>query len=381
VIGGTPTASGGLGPYTYSWAPATGLDNWNIANPIASPTVTTEYIVTVTDDNNCTFTDSVTVMVALPRLGGGTAPETYYLIVDMLGKRTQVEMNYLKNTTKEKCQAYDAEQEYLLAFPKGTQVLCGDCESSGCYPKIIVMSPSDESITPPEGMAIVGPIFDFTGYKDLRRQIPCHVVTSFDPVASVLLNYDPELVPTGGFDPVIGFYSHEQGQWILLPPDTGVVAAVGVATGLTDYFASPFAVLVSVPPTAPATPEPTPPTPEPAHFVASGLNITPAEVKAGDNVTISLNVANDGETAGSYTVELKINGNVIDSKTVTLNGGQSEAVSFAVSSAEAGTYEASASGLSGSFTVEAASNWWIYLIIAAVVILGGVLVFLIRKRV
>jgi LPXTG-motif cell wall-anchored protein len=55
-------------------------------------------------------------------------------------------------------------------------------------------------------------------------------------------------------------------------------------------------------------------------------------------------------------------------------------VSFTVSAAEAGTYEATASGLSGSFTVETTSNWWIYLIIAAVVILAGVLVLLIRRR-
>ncbi|HMP83564.1 MAG TPA: cadherin-like domain-containing protein, partial [Verrucomicrobiota bacterium] len=65
-IGGSPTASGGSGGYTYSWSPATGLDNANIANPTASPASTTEYTVTVTDASGCTAQDSVTVTVNTP---------------------------------------------------------------------------------------------------------------------------------------------------------------------------------------------------------------------------------------------------------------------------------------------------------------------------
>lgn len=49
TLGGQPTAVGGTGPYTYSWAPSTGLDYTNIANPIAKPTSTTTYTLTVTD--------------------------------------------------------------------------------------------------------------------------------------------------------------------------------------------------------------------------------------------------------------------------------------------------------------------------------------------
>jgi len=310
--------------------------------------------------------------------GGGPAPDKCYLIIDMLGERTMVEIGCCTNTTMEECEAYDPEEVHLLELQLDTLVRCGDCEGCNCYPKIIVMSPSDETIEPPDGMTLVGPLYDFTGYKDIRQQLACNLVTYFNPMASVLLHYDPTLLPPGASEPVIGFYSHADNRWVILPPDTGRVAEVGVVTGMAEYFASPFAVLASAPP--PATPELPPPAPAPAHFVASSLNITPAEVKAGETVTISLNVANDGEETGTYTAELKINGNTIDSKVVTLDGGQSELVSFAVSSSEAGTYEATVSGLSGSFTVEATSIWWIYLIIAAVVIIGGVLVLRFRKR-
>ncbi len=304
----------------------------------------------------------------------------YHLIIDMLGEITQVEIDYCLNTTLEGCEAYDAGKVHLLELEHGTLVRCGDYEGCDCYPKIIVMSLSDESITPPEGMVIVGDIYDFTGYKDTRRQIACQLATYFDPVASVLLNYDPELLPEGAADPVIAFYSHTDNQWVILPPDPGVVAEVGVATGLAAYFASPFAVLVNVLPPPPTIPEPPALAPAPAHFVATGLNITPAEIKVGESVTISLNVANDGEETGTYIVELKINGQTIDSQVVTLDGGQSESVSFTVTETEVGTYEATVSGLSGAFTVVKTSNWWIFIIIAAVVIIGGLLALRFRKR-
>ena len=37
--------------YTYSWSPATGLSNPNIAQPSASPTSTTTYTLTMTPAN------------------------------------------------------------------------------------------------------------------------------------------------------------------------------------------------------------------------------------------------------------------------------------------------------------------------------------------
>jgi photosystem II stability/assembly factor-like uncharacterized protein/subtilisin-like proprotein convertase family protein len=48
---------------TYSWSPALGLSNPNIANPIASPLVTTTYTVTATL-NGCVKTRSITINVS-----------------------------------------------------------------------------------------------------------------------------------------------------------------------------------------------------------------------------------------------------------------------------------------------------------------------------
>lgn len=62
------TATGG---YTYVWTPADGLDNPNIANPIASPTQTTTYYLTAY--NSCfTDKDSLTITVnPLPIINAG----------------------------------------------------------------------------------------------------------------------------------------------------------------------------------------------------------------------------------------------------------------------------------------------------------------------
>lgn len=56
----TLNASGGK---TYSWSPTTGLSNNNTYNPLANPTSTTTYTVTVTDSNGCVNTDAVVITI------------------------------------------------------------------------------------------------------------------------------------------------------------------------------------------------------------------------------------------------------------------------------------------------------------------------------
>ena len=60
-IGGA--TSGGKEPYIYAWSPSTGLSSATVATPVASPSATTTYSLTVIDANNCTSTNSVTVTV------------------------------------------------------------------------------------------------------------------------------------------------------------------------------------------------------------------------------------------------------------------------------------------------------------------------------
>lgn len=63
IIGGSPTAGGGLPPYSYSWLPATGLTGANTANPTAAPAGTITYTVTVKDDTGAVRSDEMTVFI------------------------------------------------------------------------------------------------------------------------------------------------------------------------------------------------------------------------------------------------------------------------------------------------------------------------------
>jgi hypothetical protein len=92
------SATGGTPPYTYAWSPVNGLDNAAAMAPLARPTQTTEYTLTVTDARGCIATDVTRVFVypspdiSLPRemticrdqgrrielrVTGGSGPYTY----------------------------------------------------------------------------------------------------------------------------------------------------------------------------------------------------------------------------------------------------------------------------------------------------------------
>jgi len=63
TIGGNPAASGGTPTYDYSWASSGSISSSTVANPIATPAATASYVLTVTDDRNCTSMDTVVVEV------------------------------------------------------------------------------------------------------------------------------------------------------------------------------------------------------------------------------------------------------------------------------------------------------------------------------
>ncbi|MDP6908718.1 MAG: gliding motility-associated C-terminal domain-containing protein, partial [Flavobacteriales bacterium] len=56
-------ANGVVTGWEYTWEPAEFLDNPNITNPLASPTESTTFYVTVVDDNGCVNSDSVYVEI------------------------------------------------------------------------------------------------------------------------------------------------------------------------------------------------------------------------------------------------------------------------------------------------------------------------------
>ena len=89
----------------------------------------------------------------------------------------------------------------------------------------------------------------------------------------------------------------------------------------------------------------------PAKVSASGLSISPQQVKPGEEVTISINVANSGGETGSYNAVLYINGAVETSQSVSVAPGMTKNVIFKVTKSDAGVYDVSIAGQNGQFTV------------------------------
>jgi len=95
----------------------------------------------------------------------------------------------------------------------------------------------------------------------------------------------------------------------------------------------------------------------PADFQISDLNVTPSEVEAGEEVTVSVRITNVGGQAGSYTIPLIINQTTEATRTVTLEKGASNTTEFKVTKQTPGKYNIEIDGLVDEFTVsEAASN-------------------------
>jgi len=107
----------------------------------------------------------------------------------------------------------------------------------------------------------------------------------------------------------------------------------------------------------------------------------------GESITISVVATNTGDPTGIYKVTLKVNNVTVETKEITLAGGDSKQVSFSITKDTAGTYTANVDGLSGSFEVREAAvpakpvNWPLLSgIIAGLIVAGLLTFFLVRKR-
>jgi len=91
--------------------------------------------------------------------------------------------------------------------------------------------------------------------------------------------------------------------------------------------------------------------PLPAEFVVSGLEVSPGVVSVGGEVSVTVAVVNVGEVEGVFEVVFEVDGEVSEVVDVTLGGGVSTVVAFAVSRDVSGVYDVGVGGLSGVFRV------------------------------
>jgi uncharacterized membrane protein len=84
------------------------------------------------------------------------------------------------------------------------------------------------------------------------------------------------------------------------------------------------------------------------------MTATPISSKSGNQVTVSINIANTGKATGTKSLLLKINDNVEAQQDVVLDPGESQVVTFTVNKNTPGTYKASIDPLSADFVITSA---------------------------
>ena len=372
VINFYAAAGGGVPPYSWLWTVngESVATTQNTAHTFATGGTYT-VCVNVTDslDNREQCCTNVTVTTPAPPPspgggGGGVCPTIIYLTVDWDG-----------NITKKPLYSNDRLRQDLLGpSPDGRHSLL--IEKSAHAPTVdgkthyLIIIRELEEIPPlPENTTAI-------------------VVINATPVGAF---FDRDIFLTLGFDELPGnalnatvaYYDDVSGVWVPLESEPGGPSGVAKLTlsAPINHF-SIFGVLVELAPTSP---------PPPAHFVPSGLSIVPSVekiwesvtfmTKIGESVTITANVRNDGGQEGPYTVELKLNGETVDTETVTLGAGQSRPVSFTVSGLDYGQHEVEVAGLSDEFTTSRTITWWpIIVIIVAIGLISWGVVWWRRRK-
>ena len=214
-----------------------------------------------------------------------------------------------------------------LMIPQGT---VGKTKEGWALSYIILkpLQPEDEKPPAPVVGGLVGGIY---------RLEPDGV--TFSPPVTIYMLYKENQIPAGmGEENLkIGYWDSQQKVWTALE-GCKVDAEKNAVTAPLSHF-SYYAVL-AVPPA-------------PAAFTISALTVSPAEVLAGQPVTINALVTNSGETAGDYEAVLEIEGKAVDRQKVSVPARSAKTVSFTTSLETAGSYTVRVNGLSGTLKVTA----------------------------
>jgi gliding motility-associated-like protein len=165
-------SGGDGGPYTYSWSPAAGLGTPNASSTTASPTITTTYVVTVTDNCGSTaVTASVVVTVfalpvvsVIPDQTEGCDP----VCVNFAGSSNPAAASctysfgdLTSGTNCNESHCYTSPGSYTITY---TVTDLNGCVNSITYPNMIVVHPNPVAgfTVSPQTTSIIAPEITFT---------------------------------------------------------------------------------------------------------------------------------------------------------------------------------------------------------------------------
>jgi hypothetical protein len=192
------------------------------------------------------------------------------------------------------------------------------------------------------------------------------------------------------------YYNGDAG--VAMEWDVGnILAGDSVSITVTFAFARTFNdlsnTLLGLPIQETAQPTSSPPSQIPPMRLKQSIlstnyaRVTPQQAYANQPVTISTNVVNSGDDTGNYNVVLKINGQVEQSKMVSVGPGGAYPVTFTVTKAQPGQYIATIDGHQADFIVlgdktskPSISGGLIALIVTVILILATVTVLMLSFR-
>jgi outer membrane protein assembly factor BamB len=165
--------------------------------------------------------------------------------------------------------------------------------------------------------------------------------------------------------------------------DGGLGDADGHANGtIVDPGGPAVPVPVQTPPAHRASPSLTSNF-KPAQMSLQYLNINPQQTSANRPVTVLTNVVNTGDEAGSLNVALKINGQVEQTRMVSVGPQATQPVKFTITETQPGTYSVDIGGEKGSFTINGTGgkpvNGGLVVLIALVGLILAAAVVLVMK--
>jgi hypothetical protein len=94
----------------------------------------------------------------------------------------------------------------------------------------------------------------------------------------------------------------------------------------------------------------------PSPVIAKNLSVSPQQAYTGQPITISANMANDGDVTNGYAASLKIDGTLEKTKLGTVDAHSAVPVDFTVTRSQPGTYTIDLGGQKGSFIVLASKT-------------------------
>jgi hypothetical protein len=122
-----------------------------------------------------------------------------------------------------------------------------------------------------------------------------------------------------------------------------------------------------------------------SNIIIQSATLAATRVAPGEKVTVSATVSNKGVANGTARITLYVNGQEMESRGVSLSGGQTVPIDFTVSRSDPGPYTVYVGSVpAGSFTVDNTANSSILLYISGALVLialvGGLVFFIGRRR-